>query len=184
MPIILQTSNAYKLSEYQRLLEGQDIEIQKGKDLREVLGTIDEVITYKVLAAGENVLVEDTALIINGKEEVEIKWKADTLKSNDKISFIVSIGIFRKGRVQISQSKIDAVVNRSLGTDGVDFEPYIIPLLNNPDKLSYTQLSKAINKDIIDPRSKALQNFLSNNFKIDKDIMDIPVWKGEFQNED
>lgn len=184
MKIILKTSNPYKLSEYQRLLNGHDIEIQKGMDVKEVLGTIDEVIIYKTLAAGENILVEDTTLIINGKEEVEIKWKADKLKTGDKIKFIVSIGILTNNKVKVAQAEIEAVVDRSLGTDGVEFEPYIVPTLNNTDKLSYTKLSKAINKDLISPRAMALKKFLNNDFKINLDKNSIPAWNGNFQNED
>lgn len=158
--LVLKSSNKYKISEYKRLLKDVDIDVQEGEDLKEVVGSIDEVIIYKTLNAGENVLVEDTAFIVNGKEEIEIKWKQNELITGDEVTWIISLGLFKEGKIIVYRGMIDAVVNKELGTDGAYFEPFIVPLDLNPDKMSYTELAKIIDKDLIDPRAMAVDNLL------------------------
>ena len=181
--MILKSSNPYKISEYKRLLANTDISIEKGEDLREVLGSINEVIIYKAIDAGENVLVEDATLIINGVEEVEIKWKLDSLKTGDEVTWIISLGILNNGIIRVYQGSIDVIVDRSLGMDGVAFEPFFVPIENNPDKLSYTVLAKTINKDIIDPRAKAVSKLLNGKIDIVAEREDFPTWTGAYQND-
>jgi len=181
--IKLKTSNKYKISEYQRLLSSENIIIEEGEDLKEILGTADEVIMYKAIDAGENILVEDATLIINGREEVEIKWKADSLKTGDYVTWVISLGIVRNGILQVYKAQTDLIVDRSLGNDGVAFEPFLIPINNNPNKLSYTVLSKKIDKDIIDPRAMAIKKFLNNDLHYVIDSSEIKPWEGKYQND-
>jgi len=181
--LIFQSSNSYKISEYKRLLDGQDIEIQNGKDIKEVLSDMDEVIIYKAIEAGENVIVEDTVLFIDGKEEVEIRWKWKDLKTGSHIRWIISIGIVRNGFVEVYRGQTEAIVDRSKGMDGEAFEPFIVPINDNPNKLSYSELAKVIDKDIIDPRAVAVKNLLNDNPTFVQNLKDIPTWNGQYQND-
>ncbi len=181
--IILKSSNAYKISEYTRLLKDHNIKIEKGQDLQEVMGTMDEVIIYKALEAGENVLVEDAIIFIDGKEEVEIKWKWKDLKDNQHVKWVISLGIVQNGVVTVFRGYTEAIVDTSFTDKGEVFEPFIVSLKNNPDKLNYSTLSKVINKDIIDPRAMAVKKLISNDFEFQKDIFNIPVWNGTYQND-
>jgi len=180
--MILKSSNTHKIKEFQRLLIGKNIIIQKGEDIKEVLGNKDEVIIYKTLAAGNNVLVEDSVLIIDGKEEVEIRWKWKNLKTNSLIKIIISIGLLKNNKVYVYRGELEAIVDRSKGMNGVAFEPFIIPLEHNPNKLTFTELMKVINKDLFDPRAKAVKNLLNNNPAFIIDVKDIPTWNGKYQN--
>ena len=181
--IILKSSNPYKLSEYKRLLQDEAILIKEGEDIKEILGTADEVILYKAIEAGEDVLVEDATLIINGKEEVEIRWKTDSLETGDKVTWIISLGIVRNGIVEIYKAQTDLVVDRFFGTDGVAFEPYLVPVKNNPKQISYTMLSQEIDKDIIDPRSMAIKKFIKNDIDFSVNLIDVKPWEGKYQND-
>lgn len=179
----LKSSNAYKISEYQRLLASEDVTVEEGEDLREILGTAMEVIVHKAIDSGENVLVEDTTLIVNGVEEVEIKWNRDKLKTGDEVTWVISIGIVRNGRVEIYRSETDLIVDRSFGEDGVAFEPFLVPVKNNPTKTSYTLLSKMIDKDIIDPRAMAVKKFLAGETERVVNLDTISPWTGAYQND-
>ncbi len=179
----LKSSNPYKISEYQRLLKSEAIQIEAGDDLKEVLGTAMEVIIHKAIDSGEDVLVEDTTLIVNGVEEVEIKWKQDELKDGDKVTWVISLGLVRNGKVEIYRAEKDLIVDRSFGKDGVAFEPFLVPVEDNPDRLSYTLLSKAIDKDIIDPRAMAVRKFLAGEVEAYFDKDSISPWDGDYQND-
>jgi len=181
--LILKSSNPYKISEYTRLLKGTDVVVQEGNDLKEVLSDMDTVITYKSLAGGENVIVEDTILIINGKPEVEIRWKYQNLKTGDKVTWVISIGVLENNQVKVYRGSIDAIVMRHNNEVGEAFEPFLVPIENNPDKLTYTDLARVIDKDLIDPRAMAVQKLLNNDPVFVKNVEDIPVWKGNFQND-
>lgn len=181
--LTFKSSNAHKINEFKRLFGDTEILVESGDDLREVAGSIDEVVVYKAIEAGENVLVEDTTMIINGKEEIEIKWKYNDLKTGDKLIWIISLGVFRNGRVEVYRGQIDCVVDRSLGTDGVVFEPFIVPVDKNPNRLSFTQLALAVDKDTIDPRAMAVKELLSNNPVLTRAIENIAPWTGAWQND-
>jgi len=87
----ISTSNQNKINEIKRIFP--NIEVVKGADLKEVLGTMDEVILYKSLDAGKDFVVEDTILTIDGQEVVDIRWnQKDKLKNTKKVSWIVSLG--------------------------------------------------------------------------------------------
>ena len=60
---ILVSSNENKLKEFSRF--GLDLDIEKGRDLKEVMADPLGVIVYKALEAGPDRVVEDTTLIID-----------------------------------------------------------------------------------------------------------------------
>ena len=70
--VILISSSQGKIKEFKEFVP--HLEIQTGKDLPEVLGTMDEVIIYKSLLAGKDYLVEDTIVSIDNEEIVDIKF--------------------------------------------------------------------------------------------------------------
>ena len=181
--LILKSSNQYKISEYTRLLKGTEVTVETGSDLKEVLSDMDTVIIYKSLAGGKNVIVEDTILIINGKPEVEIRWKWKNLKTGDKVTWVISIGVLVENQVKVYRGSIDAIVQRTSNEVGEAFEPLLVPVENNFNKMSYSNLAKIINKDTIDPRAMAVQKLLNNDPVFVKNVKDIPTWKGAYQND-
>jgi inosine/xanthosine triphosphate pyrophosphatase family protein len=179
--MILVSSNLTKIAEFKNYL-GDTLQIQSGKDLPEVLGTIDEVITYKSLDAGDGYIVEDTILIINGEEVVDIRWKIDSLQEGDEATWITSLGYNKNGVITVYRGYQKGVLTKSHGTDGFAFDPYFIPieLIGSSNELTLTELGE--NKSKYSSRVFALQN-LSHNFESFKiEIKDIPIWTGNYQH--
>ncbi len=84
--IKLVTSNQQKLKEFQRYLPS--LTVDKGLDLPEVNGTKEEVAIYKALHAGTDHMVEDTILIVDGQEIVDIRFKMDELSSSQNAIWV------------------------------------------------------------------------------------------------
>jgi len=158
----LQSSNAYKISEFTRLFGDTNIIVEEGKDLKEVLGSIDEVVVYKSKAAGMDILIEDSTMIVNGKEEVEIKWKFGTLKTGDKVDWIVSLGVWVNEEIRVYKGVISTIVDRGRGDEGVAFD---------------------IEKDLIDPRAMAVRKLLSGKPDFTIEVDKMREWEGEWQND-
>lgn len=175
--MILKTSNQKKIKEFSEFFP--DLKIEKGEDKKEVLGTIDEVITYKTLEEEKNVLTEDTILLVNGKEIVDIKWKIKSIEEGDKLTWITSIGFHDGETVFVSRGIINGVagpVNENIK----DFDPYFFP--ENSD-MSLEELAKIGRKSEYSARIEALKNIKNNSFVIKRKITDIEPWNGLYQNE-
>ncbi len=176
--MILKTSNAKKIKEFSEFFP--DLKIEKGEDKKEVLGTIDEVITYKTLEEEKNVLTEDTILLVNGKEIVDIKWKIKSVEEGDKLTWITSIGYHDGETVFVSRGIINGIAG-PVGEKIKDFDPYFFP---EGSELSLEQLAEIGRKSEYSARIKALQNIKAGNFLIKRKISEIEPWNGQYQNEE
>lgn len=76
--IFLVTSNEDKIKEYNRISSGK-FHATKGPDLREVMADPLTVILQKAKHIDIDYAVEDTILLIDGKEIVDIKFRMDQL---------------------------------------------------------------------------------------------------------
>lgn len=180
--MIIVSSNKTKIKEIQSYL-GDSIQIESGKDLSEVLGNIDEVITYKALDAGDGFVVEDTILLINGEEIVDIRWKLNQLEEGDEATWITSIGYNHNGKITVFRGYQKGLITKNQGTDGFAFDPYFIPieLVDSYNALTLTQLGEK--KANYSARVFALQNLVKNCHVFEVDIKDIPAWTGKYQNQ-
>lgn len=182
MEYILSTSNQNKIEEFESIL-GNSLTIQKGKDLKEVAGTVDEVIIYKALAAGKDFIVEDTILEVEGKEVVDIRYCIEKYSKKEiAAKWIVSLGynngteiIIYRGIIEGKLISVDCIPQDSFG-----FDSYFIPLINNNDKTLY-QLKKVGLKDTYSARRIALMNLIKNDYVTKKLIKNIPAWNGAYQ---
>lgn len=178
----LVSSNKFKLKEFQRF--GLDIDIQEGLDLKEVLGTSKEVVIYKAIEAGENLLVEDTILEVDGVEIVDIRKKIDQLSQykGKEATWRVSLACLVNGEVLYSTAVIKGEIKESQ-TDpekAFGFDPYFYP--NSDMNLSLHSLELLGLKDSFSARKMAIENFLNENENFEKISLDsIPKWKGEYQ---
>lgn len=186
LEIKLVTSNEFKLKEFRRF--GLDLRIEKGLDLKEVDGTSEEVVIYKALEAGEGKLVEDTILMIDGKEVVDIRNKIDEMAEFEEsdAQWIVSLALLQDGKVHIASASVKGVIRASLinPVDSFGFDAYFQPN-DSKDNLSLYQLELAGEKDSYSARKKAIESFInqSDSFKtIDKN--DVPLWTGAYQKID
>lgn len=182
---ILLTSNENKIKEFKSIL-GDKLILQKGKDLKEIDGTVDEVILYKALESGNGFIVEDTILEVDGKEIVDIRYCLDKYSKKDvEASWIVSLGYNNGNEISIYRGIIKGklVSIKNIPDDSFGFDSYFIPKENNEDNQSLYELNKSGLKDNYSARKLALLNLLNNIYYSKTLINSIPKWNGKYQGE-
>jgi len=178
----LVSSNETKLKEFQRILP--EMEILKGLDLREVQGTPEEVIIHKSLEAGKGTVVEDTILIIEGEEVVDIKWKIQELKNlksynTIKASWQVLLGYNTGKTIEIYKGIINGIIVPDSTDKGYGFDPYFLP---DGSEVTLAILEKENTKDNFSARRKALINLKTKRKEKVLRTKTIPKWTGKYQN--
>jgi len=177
----LVTSNKQKLEEFKRILP--EIEAVQGKDLREVDGTHEEVIIYKSIEAGKGTIVEDTILIVQGEEVVDVKWKIEELKKHKDSAhcvWVTILGVNNGNSIKLYKGSIKGIINSNSKDPGLSFDPYFIP---EGSTVSLGYLDSVGKKDDFSARKKALMNLKTNNSSSRVKIKDIKEWEGGYQND-
>lgn len=176
----LVTSNLNKLAEFKRF--GLDLEIATGLDLREVKGDSEQVAIYKAIEAGENLLVEDTILTIDGEEIVDIRTRLDELPrwENKEAVWQVSIACLQGGVVSLSVGKLVGQIKAPMKdyAQGFGFDPYFYP---DGGIDSLAKLEANNQKDNCSSRREAIMNFLQGENIKKFRLEDMPTWTGEYQ---
>lgn len=178
--MILRTTNKFKIQDY-KAMNFPNILIMNGIELKEVIGTIEEVIIYKTLEAEIEELVEDATLRINGKEFIDMKYQIkeiDKKHKNEKVELIISIGLNLKEEIKIYYGIVEGYLFETEKIDisnGYDINNHFIPA--GYDKPLY--MIKDFLK--ITPRYIALSKILNNTPDLILQKKDIKVWKGEYQ---
>jgi len=178
----LVSSNETKLKEFQRILP--EMEILKGLDLREVQGTPEEVIIHKSLEAGKGTVVEDTILIIEGEEIVDIKWKIQELKKLPyhiaiNASWQVLLGYNTGNKIEIYKGIVNGIIIPESKDEGYGFDPYFLP---DGSDVTLAKLEDEGNKDRFSARTNALVNLKMKRKEKVLRIKTIPKWTGKYQN--
>ncbi len=180
----LVTSNKFKLKEFQRF--GLNIQMEEGLDLREVLGTSKEVVIYKAIEAGANLLVEDTILTVNGIEIVDIREKIsdiDTFICQEAL-WTVSLSCVINNEVLIASATIKGTIKHP-NTDpskAFGFDPYFYPN-DNKENLSLHALELQGKKDNYSARKNAIFNFINKKGNFETIALNkIKKWTGKYQD--
>lgn len=179
----LSTSNKNKIQEFNRF--GLSFDIIQGIDVKEVQGTIDEVITYKTLNFPELTIVEDTVLSVNGEEIVDIRWRVKELSQmkDPVIQWTVSLGLVDNGFLYIYRGIIDCdFINQNedfIPPDSFGFDSFLKPKNIN---ISFYELEKKGKKDLFSPRKIAVDNLLKGTYYKKIAITEINKWQGNYQN--
>jgi len=171
----LSTSNKNKIKEYQQYIP--ELEVIKGPDIKEVEGTSKEVIIYKSKDMGTGFLVEDTILIVNEKEIVDIRWKINELKEGDKASWITRIAYNDGENISVYKGEIEGRITKEQGSKGFAFDPFFIP---KGSSLTLTQLGER--KRLFSARFNAIQNLIKDKKEFSIEIEKIKPWSGKYQN--
>ncbi len=179
---ILTTSNKNKIAEFKSIL-GDKLTIKKGKDIKEVNGSVDEVIIYKSLDSGLNSIVEDTILEVDGKEVVDIRYCIEKYsKSSVKANWIVSLAINTGTEIKVYRGTIQGKLIKTdiIPDDSFGFDSYFVP--KGTTKTLY-ELNKIGEKDNFSARKIALLNLLDDKTIFIKQIADIKKWTSSYQGD-
>lgn len=192
----ISTSNQNKINEMKEFFGKEAVHIENGKDVKEVMGTLDEVIIYKALEMGDTFVTEDTILYINGVETVDIRYQnlSEILNEGDKLKWITSVGYNDNGVIYVYRGEMNGVATLKKPVEkGFAFDPFLIPevlfekdyILNGIQlkNLTLTELNNLKLKSKFSARIQALTNFKNNNYIFKRDISSIPQWEGTYQNE-
>lgn len=187
--IKLVSSNQRKIEEFKRF--GLNIQIDSGIDLKEVQGDLNDVIIHKAIDAGVGNLVEDTILIVDDKEVVDIRWNIDELrqKPDAKIFWITSLAVLDANgfiyiyRGEVRCQLIDNIDTLVVPNDAFGFDPYLVPVIDRVAlKHSFYDLDKKGVKDNYSPRKKAVDDVMSGYWIVRLNSNSVPAWTGEYQN--
>lgn len=175
---ILVSSNENKIAEFRRF--GLKFDVQKGADIKEVDGDMDEVIIHKSISAGVNKIVEDTILVIEGEEIVDIRYRINEFSKNSYAEWVVSLGYNDGVSVRVYRGVIKGRIIKTKDISGFGFDSYFIP--EGSDK-TLSELDKIGEKDSFSARKIAVYNLLKDKYVLKININDIKNWNGKFQNE-
>ena len=170
--LTLNTSNVHKLQEYRRLgLKGLR---STGVDLPEPDSDPLTVIRSKASQLGENVLVEDTSLDVEGADVgVNVKWLLGNLDKFEgkSASVTVLLGVLRNGVVEVYRGSVPGTIVAPRGS-GFGFDSVFLPDGSN----------KTLGEDKPDrhnARALAVRNFLRERSY--KTLSPLPNWEGPWQ---
>ncbi|PZR39735.1 MAG: hypothetical protein DI538_06170 [Azospira oryzae] len=170
------TSNLHKISEYRKF----GIEAIHGPDIREVLGTIDEVITYKIMSAPPNTLVEDTVLEIGGQEVVDTKYKLKEIRIQENVAWVTSLGYHDTTRLFVYRGTTKGKIVVPVIEHPTSFEPCFVPA---GATITLYELKQLGMKDQFSARRLAILAYRQQKPHFIKEINSIPRWEGRYQNE-
>ena len=180
----LNTSNDFKFKEFERMFRkisnGTVVALERTKiDLREIDAAPSMVVAQKATSAGENVLIEDTSLDVDGADVgVNVRWIMDNL--NDLVgraaTWRVLLGVLRAGRVHIYEGITRGTIVSKRGDSAFGFDPVFQPM-------GSTETLAESKPDEINARFKAVRAMLGNY----PSAIHVPIkedeWGGAWQSE-
>jgi len=177
----LNTSNLGKLVEFQRLF-GETYSLTTTKqDLGEIESTPENVAIHKSIQMGDDVLVEDTSLDVEGASVgVNVKWMLDNLHEFEgkAAKWTVMLAIKKGPNARICHGVVSGTIVKAVGNQGFGFDPVFKPDLS--DKTLAQE-----KPDRVNARFYAVQALMSNDPKFCK-TLEIPAelfhWSGAWQH--
>ena len=181
--VYLGSSSKGKLAEYNSF--GLSLSQKEIPDYPEVLGTEQEVITYKALQMGEKVLVEDTSLQVEGEAVgVNVKWLIKELKTNPKYEgraaiWTVWLGLLYEQNLYLVKAEIEGHLSAKNSSDpAFGFDAIFIPKGTN---YTLAQLNALGLKQQYSARKAAITDMLSQKYTVVIPVNQIPPWTGAYQ---
>lgn len=173
----LNTSNPGKLAEFRRLFSQYGCTLEATEvDLAEIDATAIEVIAHKASQLDENVLVEDTALFIQGAEVgIQVRWLLDHLSQyvgRDAL-WQVLLAQRKSDQIDIYQGLVEGSIVLPQGSQGFGFDPIFLP------KGARATLAES-KPDACNARAKAVQALIEGKRWMTHAL--IKEWKGDWQN--
>lgn len=172
----LNTSNQGKIGEFKRLFEqhGCDLEVTHF-DLKEIDADPITVVAHKASQLGENILVDDTSLAIEGASVgIHVRWLLDHLPDYDgRPALWTALLAYHKGdKVFIYQGCTSGKIVKPRVQGGYGFDPVFLP-----DGTEKT-LAEA-KPDEFNARAKAVNALISGDILTIQPF--IGKWEGPWQ---
>lgn len=127
----LNTSNPGKLEEYQRIFSANGYSlVVTDIDLREIDADPISVIIHKASQMGDDVLVEDTSLDVEGSDVgVNVRWLLEHLSSliGRRARWCVYLAYQRESVVFVYEGVVYGTIVEAKGSNGYGFDPVFLP---------------------------------------------------------
>lgn len=175
----LNTSNLGKFEEFKRLFSKYGSALETSHiDLREIDADPVKVVAHKASQLGENSIVEDTSLDIEGASVgVNIRWLSDNLTEyvGRKAEWTVLLACRQNNEIYIYKGTVSGIIVLPRGTTGFGFDPVFLPN-------GSTETLAESKPDLFNARAKAVESLLKGNFWVKHPI--IEKWDGPWQKND
>lgn len=175
-PWKLNTSNPGKFEEFKRLFARYGSELETSHiDLDEIDADPIQVVAHKASQLGENIVVEDTSLDIEGASVgVNIRWLLDHLPEykGRKAEWIVLLAVHQGNEVHIYKGSVKGTIVLPKGVGGFGFDPVFLP-----DGASTTLAESK--PDRFNARAKAVEALLKGDIYTKHPL--IEKWEGPWQ---
>ena len=177
----LLTSNKNKLKEFKRF-GIPNIEMALGKDIKEVDSDPITVAVYKSLDSGEDTVIEDTSLHVEGADiGVNVRWLFENLGNYNGNKAVWEVLLAHNDGVEINiyQGKVKGrITNAFEDLEGFGFDKYFIP--ESVEK-TLCELESDGKKDLFSARRIAVDNLINKKPIKTVKIADVEKWKGAYQ---
>lgn len=175
----LNTSNLGKFEEFKRLFAFHGSKLEATHlDLKEIDADPILVVVQKASQLGENVIVEDTSLEIEGASVgINIRWLLDHLPdyAGRKAEWTVLLAYRQSDQVYIYKGTISGKIVPPRGNLGFGFDPVFLP--NGSSKT----LAES-KPDEFNARAKAVEALIQENLWKKHPV--IRNWEGQWQKSD
>lgn len=180
----LVSSNDNKVKEFQRL--GLPIAGRINRDLKEIISTPQLVALYKTIEAGNNNLVEDSTLNIDGKEIVDIRYRLQEIDDKQlydlPASWTVILGVLSDGVLKMCEYTVHGTIKKPHDANTQDVFGFDAHFYPTGCEHSLHQLEKLGKKDAYSARSGCVQKFIRGDFH-SIPLSSVPKWTGKYQND-
>ncbi|MBI6727210.1 non-canonical purine NTP pyrophosphatase [Pseudomonas viridiflava] len=181
--MIVVTSNKTKRQEYERFcIPG--LKVMEGPDIREIVGTPDQIIAYKTMEAGEGRIVEDAIIRIKGEPIIDVKWKIPSILAGEypvgtELDWEVRLGVMKDGVISlyygVTKGTVCEAVEEGFGIDPV--------LMVTDAGQTLAALDAKGEKEGYSARRFAIQKLLSGDSYAVINTSELLPWAGTYQNE-
>lgn len=175
----LNTSNPGKAEEFKRLFAkyGSILEISY-IDLKEIDADPVKVVAHKASQLGENIIVEDTSLDIEGASVgVNIRWLLDHLTeyAGRQAIWTALLAVCQDNHIHIYKGSTTGMIVLPRGTNGFGFDPVFLPD-------GSTETFAESKSDLFNARAKAIESLLQGHVWTTHPV--IENWEGPWQKSD
>jgi len=175
----LNTSNPGKFEEFKRLFAKYGSILETSHiDLKEIDADPIKVVAHKASRLGENIIVEDTSLEIEGASVgINIRWLLDHLTeyAGRKAEWTVLLAFRQDNQIYIYKGRVSGEIVLPRGTTGFGFDPVFLPN-------GSTKTLAEFKPDLLNARAKAVESLLKGNVWMKHPI--IENWEGPWQKND